>query len=247
MIVEAPRSRGVGPEAAPGMAGVATGPGAHIQDADLEHVAGLGPLDGHGPCQQMHAQALAGTAQEGTLDRPGAASRHRLMLARPVEHALRPWVIRDHALVVVVRVMGQRLDRGAVAGPHRQRRGDHRAEVSPVHGGWRNGEVVMLHPFPTPGVHLPIPCLASLSSGSMIKSGDGDEAWRPLLTISSRSGLRRDELAHGGDGGVPARGASGGAGGAPAAPTGRAGRLAVTGAPAGSRGRPAWREGRRGC
>ena len=134
VIVKAPIRRDVGAETAAGMTGAAARPRPHVENAHLQHVAGLGVLDRDRAGQQMHADAFAGAADERPFGRAGAAARDRLVLARPVEHALRAGIACDHPLVIVVGVVGQRFDGGAVARAQRQRRRDLLAEIAPVNG-----------------------------------------------------------------------------------------------------------------
>ena len=93
----------------------------------------------------MHTDAFAGAANERALGRTGTAARNRLLLARPVEHAFGAGIACDHAFIVVVGVMRQRLDGGTVAGAQCQRRGNHLAEIAPVNGRRRNRQRKMPH------------------------------------------------------------------------------------------------------
>ena len=145
VILESPVGGGVGAEASADMGVMTARARAHVEDAHLEDVARLGVFDRNWPGHEMHAQAFAGAADEGAFGRAGAAPRHRLLLARPQEYAFGARIVGDHALVVVVRVMGQRLDGGGVAGVQGQRRGDHFAEISPVNGLGRHGKGVVPH------------------------------------------------------------------------------------------------------
>ena len=86
-------------------------------------------------------RGLRRSRAERTFGRSRAAARHRLVLARPVKHTLGARIIGDHPLIIVVGMMRQRLDGGAVAGAQRQRRRDLLAEVAPVDVGGRNGKV----------------------------------------------------------------------------------------------------------
>ncbi len=139
VILKSPGRGDVRAEAAPGVAGVASRAGAHIQDSHFQHVAGFGTLDGDGAGQQMDAQPFTGAAHEGSLRRTRAAAGDRFVLARPVVDAFGPRVVRDHAVVVVGRVVSQGFDRGAVAGAQGQRRRHGLAEIAPVDRGGRDG------------------------------------------------------------------------------------------------------------
>ncbi len=145
VVVETPVRRGVGAEAAAGMAGVAGRAGPYVQDADLQHVAGFGILDRDRPGQQVDAEAFAGAANERALGRACAAADDGLMLAGPMEHGLGAGIVRDHPLVIVVGVVGQGLDGGAVARAQRQGRRDLLAEISPVNGSRRHRQHMVLH------------------------------------------------------------------------------------------------------
>ena len=117
------------------MAGVAARPRPNIQDPHFQDIAGLGVLDRHGPGQEMHADAFAGAADERTFGRPGATARDRLMLLGPAEHALGAGIARDHPLMVVIGVVRQGLDGGAIARLQRQGRFCHFAEIAPLDVG----------------------------------------------------------------------------------------------------------------
>ena len=145
VVVKAPVRRGIGAEAFAGMAGLAGRPRPDVENAHFQHVAGLGALDRHRAGQEMHADAFAGAADERALRRARAAAHHGLVLARPLEHALGAGIAFDHAFVIVVGMMRQRFDGGAVAGLQRQRRRDDLAEIAPVHGLRRHWEKMMLH------------------------------------------------------------------------------------------------------
>ena len=127
------------------MAGVAARPRPDIENANFQDIAGLGVLDRHRAGQQMHADAFAGAALERAFGRPRAAARHGFMFPGPVKHAFGAGIVGDHALVIVIGVMRQRFDGGAVAGFQRQRRRDLLAEIAPLDVGGRNGKEMMLH------------------------------------------------------------------------------------------------------
>ena len=76
---------------------------------------------------------------------PAPRRDHRFMLAGPLEHAFGAGIVGDHALVIVVGVMRQRFDGGAIAGFQRQRRRDLLAEIAPVDVGGRNRKEMMFH------------------------------------------------------------------------------------------------------
>jgi hypothetical protein len=144
-VMEAPVRCRVRAEAATGKAMVAARARLHIEDAHLQHIARLGAFHHHRPGQQVHAHALAFALLEGPRDRPCAAPRNGLVFARPGEDRLGPRVALHHALMVVVGVVGERLDGGAVARLHREGRRHRLAEVAPMNGLGRNAENVVLH------------------------------------------------------------------------------------------------------
>jgi len=145
VIVKAPIGGNVRAEAFAGVAGVAGRAWSDVEDMDLQHVAGLSALDRYRPGQQMHADALAGAANERPFRGAGAAAHDRLVLPCPVKHALRAGISGDHALVIVVGVMRQCFDGGAVARAQRQRRRDLLAEIAPVNSGRRDRQQMMFH------------------------------------------------------------------------------------------------------
>src|ERR1700730_8704525 len=127
------------------MAGVAARPRPDVEDAHLQDIAGLGILDRDRPGQQVHAKTLAPAAEERTFGLAGAATRHRLVFARPVKHALRARIIGDHTLIVVVGMMGQRFDGRTISRTKRQGRRDLLAEIAPVNGRRRHRQVKVPH------------------------------------------------------------------------------------------------------
>ena len=104
------------------MAGVAARARPHVEDADFENIAGFGVLDRHRAGQEMNAEPFAGPAQERTFGWARAAANDGFVLPGPVKHALGTRIVGDHPLVVVIGVVRQRFDGGAVAGPQRQGR-----------------------------------------------------------------------------------------------------------------------------
>jgi hypothetical protein len=145
VIVKAPRGRDVGTEAAAGMAGIAARARPDVEDTDLQDIAGLGVLDRHRTGQKMNADAFAGAALERTFDRPRAAADYRFVLPGPVKDALGAGIVGDHPLIIVIGMMRQRFDGGAVAGLQRQGRLGLLAEVAPLDVGGRNGKEMVLH------------------------------------------------------------------------------------------------------
>ena len=116
LVVEAPPGGGVAAEALAGVLRIGAGPRRDVQDAHLEHVAGLGAAHGDRAGQDVHAQALAGAAAEqGRVHRAGAAPVDALPAAVPEIDALGAGIALDHARGIVVGVMGERLDGDEVA------------------------------------------------------------------------------------------------------------------------------------
>jgi len=116
------------------MTGVTARPRPDVEDAHFQDIAWLRILDRDRPGQKMNAEALARSPDERALGRTGAAARHRLVLARPLEHALRAGIALDHALVIVIGVMGERFDGSAISRTQRQGRSDGLGEIAPVDG-----------------------------------------------------------------------------------------------------------------
>ena len=144
LVVEPPVCRRVRAEAAARVARAAAWARADVEDAHFEDVAGLCVFDRDRAGEQVHADSLAGAPLESD-DWAGAAPVHGFFLARPVEDRLGAGIVLDHPLVIVVGVMGQRFDGGAVARFEGRRRFDRLAEIPPMHGRWRNGQGVVRH------------------------------------------------------------------------------------------------------
>ena len=123
------------PKALPVILRIGAGPRRDVEDAHFEHVAGLGAAHEDRAGADMHAEPLAGAApEERRIHRPGAAPVDVLLVLGPVEHALGAGIALDHALGIVIGVMGQRLDRDEVAGVDLDLRLQLLAEIAPVHG-----------------------------------------------------------------------------------------------------------------
>ncbi len=127
------------------MAGIAARTRPDVEDANFQDIAGLGVLDCNRTGQQMDANAFAGAAYKRTFGRPRAAADDSLMFPGPMKHAFGAGIARDHPLVVVVGVMGQRFDGGAVAGLQGQGRRDLFAEITPLDVLGSNGKEMMFH------------------------------------------------------------------------------------------------------
>ena len=145
LVMEAPPGRGVAPEALAGVLRIGAGPRRDVENPHLEHVAGLGAVHGDRAGQDVHAQALAGAAAEQRgVHWAGAAPVDVLLGAVPVVHALRTRIALDHAGSIVVGVMGESLDRDEVARVDLHHRREGFAEVAPVHGLVRCGDVIVI-------------------------------------------------------------------------------------------------------
>ena len=83
----------------------------------------------------MDAKALAGAATvDRRIHRPGAAPVDALAALIPAEHALGPGIALDHALGIVVGVVGQGLERDQIARVDVEAGLQALAEIAPVHG-----------------------------------------------------------------------------------------------------------------
>src|SRR5262249_39326397 len=106
LIVEAPPGGGVAAEALALERRIGARARAHVDDADLEDVAGLGTAHRHRARADVDAEALAGAAtEERRLHRAGATPIDALALAVPVIDALGATIALHHAFGVVVGVM----------------------------------------------------------------------------------------------------------------------------------------------
>ncbi len=100
----------------------------------------------------MDAETLAGAAaKEGRLHGAGAAPVHPLAVLVPKEDASGPRVIFDHALGIVVGVMGQYLDGRIIAGIDLDHGLERLAEIPPVDRFVGGGHVMVLGCDPRPG------------------------------------------------------------------------------------------------
>ena len=135
VVVEAPPRRGIAAEGLAGIGGVAARARRDVEDLDLEHVARLGAAHEDRPGQDVDAEPLAGaTAVHGCVHRPGAAPVDAFAFGIPAEHALGTGIAHDHALGIVVGVVGERLQRHQVARVDVEARLLALAEIAPVHG-----------------------------------------------------------------------------------------------------------------
>ncbi len=119
VVVIAPEGGGVAAEGAPGEARIGGEARLDIEDARFQHVAGAGILDGDRAGADVNAEAFARAAPvDAGVHRPGAAAMHVLPRRGPVEHAFRIGIAGNHALIIVVGVVGQGVDRNDVARAH---------------------------------------------------------------------------------------------------------------------------------
>ena len=136
VIVKAPVRRRIGAEALAGVAGLARRPWPDVENPHFENIAGLGIFDCDRAGQEVDADALARPADERALGRARAATGHGFLFPGPMKDGFGAGIVGDHALVIVIGVVRQRLDGRAIAGLQRQGRRDLLAEVTPVHGLW---------------------------------------------------------------------------------------------------------------
>ena len=144
LVVEAPPGRRVAAERLAGIGRVGARPRLHVDDAHFEDVAGLGAADVDRAGADVHAEALAGAAAEQlAVDRAGAAAVDALLVLGPQEHAFGAGIALDHALGIVIGMMGQRLDGDVVAGIDLELRLEQLAEIAPMHGVGGRRQVVI--------------------------------------------------------------------------------------------------------
>ncbi len=143
LVMESPPCRRVAAERLAGIGRVGAGPRLHVDDADFENIAGLGAADRDRPGADVHAEALAGTAaQELAVDGPGAAAVDALLVPGPQEYAFGAGIAFDHALGVVIGMMGQRFDGDVVAGIDLELRLEQLAEIAPMHRVRRRRQIM---------------------------------------------------------------------------------------------------------
>ena len=121
--MKAPPGGRVAAKGAPGELWIGAAARPYIEDSNLEHVARFGIIDKNRTGADMDAKTLAGAAPvDRCVDRPGTAAIDVLRVLGPTEYAFGAGVAGDHPCMVVVRVVGQRLDRHQLARLHRQHR-----------------------------------------------------------------------------------------------------------------------------
>ena len=135
VVVKAPPCRGIAAKSLAGIGGIAARPRRHVEDLHLQHVARLGAADVDRPGQDVDAKTLAGAAAiHRGVHRPGAAPVDALATLIPAEHALRTRIAHDHALGIVVGVVGQGLQGHQIARMDVEAGLQALAEIAPVHG-----------------------------------------------------------------------------------------------------------------
>src|SRR5262245_26024677 len=83
----------------------------YVHDSQLDDIARFGITHIDRTCADVHAESFAGAApQQLAVDRAGTAPVHALLILGPQIHALGAGIALDHALGVVVGVVGQGLD-----------------------------------------------------------------------------------------------------------------------------------------
>ena len=133
-IMVAPPGRDIAAERAPFVTGAAARPRRHVVDPDLDHVARLRVLDMDRAGADVHAEAFAGAAAEdGGVDRAGAAPVDGLSVFGPEKDLFRRRVAPDHQFGIVRGVLGQRFNLDAVAGTDLEDRPQRTAEIAPMH------------------------------------------------------------------------------------------------------------------
>src|SRR6516162_11763370 len=91
--------------------------GLYVHDAQLDDIAGFGITHVDRACADVHAESFAGaTSQQLAIKRTGTAAIHALLVLGPQIDAFGARIALDHALGVVVGVMGQGLDGDIVTG-----------------------------------------------------------------------------------------------------------------------------------
>src|SRR5258706_15307289 len=111
LVVEAPPCRRVAAERLAGIFWIGAGPRRDIDDPQLNHITLLGAADVDRSSEDMDAHAFAGTATEQrSIHRPCATPVDALLLLGPQEDALGTEIALDHALGVIIGMVGQRLD-----------------------------------------------------------------------------------------------------------------------------------------
>ena len=133
----APVRRGIAAETQPLELRIGRRPWHHVEDAHFQHVAWLGPTHEHGTGADMDAKSLAVALAR-------AAAEHALPVLGPEIDALGAGIALDHALVIVARLVGQRLDGEDVARIDLNLRLEVLAEEAPMHRVGVGRQMMML-------------------------------------------------------------------------------------------------------
>src|SRR5262249_25578308 len=91
--------------------------GLYVHDAQLDDIAGFGIAHVDRACADVHAESFTGTtSQQLAIKRTGTTPVHALLVISPQIDAFGARITLDHALGVVVGVMGQGFDGDIVTG-----------------------------------------------------------------------------------------------------------------------------------
>ena len=113
---------------------VAGRPRHDVEDANLEHVAGLRVFYRHRAGADVHAEPLARAAAEHRrVHRAGAAPVHVLPIPGPGEHVFGAGVASNHSLRIVGGVLGQGFDGDRIARTDFGLRRQRAAEIAPMY------------------------------------------------------------------------------------------------------------------
>ena len=147
VVVIAPPRRDAGAEHPALISRIAARPRHDVEDAHLQHVAGLRVLHRDRAGADVHAEPFAGAAAEhGGIHRTGAATIDVLPSCGPAEHAFGAGIARDHPFGIVGGMLRQRFDRDGVAGIDLDLRRQRAAEITPMHARGLHREVMMVRP-----------------------------------------------------------------------------------------------------
>ncbi|MET4831468.1 hypothetical protein ABIF44_000875 [Bradyrhizobium japonicum] len=144
VVVIAPPRRDRGAEYAPCMVRIAARARHDVEDAHLQHIAGLGILHRDRTGADVHAESFPGAATEhARVHRTSAATIDVLPVPRPAEHAFSTGIARDHHLGRVGGVLRQRLDGDGVARGDLDLRRQRAAEIAPMDATGLDREMVV--------------------------------------------------------------------------------------------------------
>ena len=144
VVVIPPPRRDAGAEHPSLILRIAAWPRHDVEDANLEHIAGLRIIHRDRTGADMHAEPLARTAAEHrSVHRAGAAAIHVLAILGPGEHAFCPRIAGDHPLRIVGGMLRQGFDRDGVTGGDLRLRGQLAAEIAPVNSARLHGQMMV--------------------------------------------------------------------------------------------------------